>query len=123
MSMTLMRKSVCLAGALTAGLIAAAPGAAGATEASPVVARCEAIRVGTTIQVVGLAAFTGPAIDVALVCHIYVNGSYAGSVGGVGVGQAAVASGVITNAPPGDVRACAEAHSTGLTGSSSYRQC
>lgn len=111
-----------LAAAAAASTLAMAPAHAAAgetTDSTGVIADCEAARVGSTILVEGAAFFTGPGIDSALVCRVYVDGNLVGEVGGAGIGPAAMVSGAILEAPPGRVEACAHAWS----GASYYREC
>lgn len=83
---------------------------------------CVAESVGTdgrTMRLVveGQATSQGPAIDTGLVCHVYVNGSHVGSVGGTGIGPAAAAAGVVGPVPIGPYDLCAEVWSVYPTGS------
>lgn len=69
------------------------------------------------LAVEGQAVASGPAIDVAIVCHAYVNGNYVGARGGVGIGPVGVVAGVITDVPIGPYSFCVELHVTYPNGS------
>lgn len=74
---------------------------------------------GRTMRLVveGQATSQGPAIDTAIICHIWVNGSYEGSIGGTGIGPVAAAANVTDPLPIGSYDLCAEVLSVYLTGS------
>lgn len=70
-----------------------------------------------TLAVEGQAVASGPAIDVAIVCHAYVNGGHVGARGGVGVGPVGAVAGAITGVPIGPYSFCVELHVTYPNGS------
>ena len=70
-----------------------------------------------TVVVEGEATSQGPAIDTGIICHLYQNGVRKGTVGGTGIGVAAVAAGTVNGLSLAPYTFCAEVTAVYLTGS------